>query len=82
MVKILNTLLSHLWRYGVHSSTVLIAFVINQAQLTEQHREHPKVLLQFSQPVLVGVGMVRDPVRKLRSNKEDITHYPMFVSSK
>lgn len=69
-----DTLLSHLWRYRVHSSTVFVAFVINQAQLTEQHRKHPEVLLQFSQPVLVGVWMVRDPVRKLRSNKEDITH--------
>lgn len=63
--------MSYLWRYGVHPSTVFIAFVIDEAQLSEQHRKHPQVLLEFSQPVLVGVGVVSDSIGQLRNTTEE-----------
>lgn len=71
LLKILNLVsvsTSHLWRYGIHPGAVLIAFVVNEAQLAEQHREHPEVFLELPQPVLVCVGVVGDSVRKLRSS--------------
>lgn len=62
--------MSHLWRYGVHPGAVFVAFVVDKAQLAEQHRKHPKVLLEFPQSVLVGIGVVSDSIRKLRSTTE------------
>lgn len=63
--------MSHLWRYGVHPGAVFIAFVVDKAQLAEQHRKHPKMLLEFPQPVLMGIGVVSDSVRKLRNTTEE-----------
>lgn len=60
----------HLWGDGVQPGAVFVAFVINEAELAEEHREHAQVLLEFSQPVLVGVGVVRHSVRKLRSSTD------------
>lgn len=58
----------HLWRDGVQPGAVLAAFIVDEAQLAEEHGEHPEVLLEFPQPVLVGVWVVGDPVRQLRSS--------------
>lgn len=55
----------HLWRYGVHAGAVLVALVEDEAQLPEQHRQHPQVLLEFPQPVLVGGRVVSHAVGKL-----------------
>lgn len=63
---------SYLRKYGVQASAVFGAFVIDKAQLAKQHRKHAKVLLEFSQPVLVGVGMVSDSIRELRSNRGNV----------
>ena len=38
---LVSATVSHLWRYGVHPCTVFVAFVIDEAQLAEQHRKHP-----------------------------------------
>lgn len=59
--------MSHLWRYRVQSSTVVVALVVNQAELAEEHGEHVKVLLEFGQTVLVGVRVVGDSIRQLES---------------
>lgn len=76
--------MSHLWRYGVHPGAVFIAFVVNKAQLAEKHREHPKVLLELPQPVLVCVGVVGDSIRKLRSSTETSvrsgSHSPRLIT--
>lgn len=63
--------MSHLWGYGVHAGTVLVAFVVDEAQLAEQHRKHPQVLLELTQPVLVGVRVVSDSIRQLRITTEE-----------
>lgn len=38
---------THLNRNGVHPTTVLITFVIDQSQLPEENRKLPKVVLQL-----------------------------------
>lgn len=53
----------NLRRNGLQTSTVLSAFVIDQAQFAEEDRQHAQVLLQLPQSVLMCVRMVRDPVR-------------------
>lgn len=55
----------HLRRYGVHAGAVLVALVEDQAQLPEQHRQHPQVLLKFPQPVLVGGRVVGHAIGQL-----------------
>lgn len=60
-----GTVATHLWGYGVQTGAVFIAFVIDEAQLTEEYREHTQVLLQFAQPVLVGAGVVRHSIWQL-----------------
>lgn len=56
----------HLRRYGVHAGAVLVALVEDEAQLPEEHREHPQVLLEFPEPVLVSRGVVGHAVGELR----------------
>lgn len=54
---------SNLGRNGLQTSTVFVAFVIDQAQFSEEDRQHAQVLLQLPQPVLMCVRMVCDTVR-------------------
>lgn len=62
---------SDLWRYGIHPGAVFNALVVDEAQLAEQHRKHPEVLLEFAKPVLVGVRVVCDSIRQLRSTTKE-----------
>lgn len=57
-------------RDGVQTSTIFIAFVIDKTELSEKNREHPQVLLQFPQPVLVSVGMIGDSIRQLHVSQQ------------
>lgn len=61
---------AHLWRDGLQPGAVLVALVVDEAQLAEEHGEHAEVLLELPQPVLVGVGVVRDSIRQLRRRAE------------
>lgn len=54
-----------LWGNRVQPSAVLVAFVIDQAQLAKKNGKHPQVLLKFPQPVLMGVGMIRHSIWQL-----------------
>lgn len=35
----LSVVVSHLWRYGVEAGTVFVAFIVDEAQLAEEHRK-------------------------------------------
>lgn len=63
--------MSHLWRNRFHPGTVFVAFVVDEAQLAEQHREHPEMFLELPQTVLVSVGLVSDSIRQLRITTEE-----------
>lgn len=59
-----------LWRNRFHPGTVFVAFVVDEAQLAEQHREHPEMFLELPQTVLVSVGLVSDSIRQLHVPEE------------
>lgn len=63
---------SYLWKYRVQPSAVFGTFVVDEPQLAEQHGEHAKMFLQFSQSILVGVGVVSDSIRQLRGTRRNV----------